>query len=95
MSFLRAIYMILTLHCEQSERLISKSLDEKLSLAERLAVRGHYLSCKYCRRFRDHLKFLRRAARKSSDAAVELVPEPLPVEAKERIAESIRRETEN
>lgn len=52
---------ILTLHCEEASVLTSRELDEPLGLAERLALRGHTLVCRSCRRFRHQLLFLRVA----------------------------------
>lgn len=60
---LSALRLILTLHCQESTRLISDGLDRRLTFAERWAVRLHYLSCWSCRRFRRQLELLRAAAR--------------------------------
>ena len=52
---------ILTLRCEEASSLASKELDEPLGLAETLALRGHVLLCRSCRRFRRQLQFLHAA----------------------------------
>lgn len=92
MHFLKAIYLILTLHCEESERLISWALDEQLTWPQRYAVRMHFVSCRYCRRFRKHVELIRVASRLRSDAAVNVIS--LSPEARQRIADAIRGVTE-
>ena len=72
MSFWKAFKLLLTLHCEESSRLLSEGFERDLSLVEWWAVRLHFLSCKACRRFHRQLSFLQEAARqhqeKSRDA---------------------------
>lgn len=55
------LLQILTLKCEGASSLMSQELDEPLGLPELLAVRGHLLVCRSCRRFRRQLLFLRLA----------------------------------
>jgi hypothetical protein len=55
------LVQILTLNCEGASSLTSRELDERLGLPELLAVRGHLLVCRSCRRFRRQLLFLRLA----------------------------------
>jgi hypothetical protein len=55
------LLQILTLKCEGASSLTSRELDEPLGLPELLAVRGHLLVCRSCRRFRRQLQFLRLA----------------------------------
>ena len=62
MKWFSAIKLIFTLHCDESSRLVSASLDRKLSFAERTAVRLHRLGCWSCRRLARQLKFIREAA---------------------------------
>jgi hypothetical protein len=50
--------------CKDTARLASESLDRDLTLGQRLAVRFHVLLCPPCARFRQHLDFLRDAARR-------------------------------
>jgi len=57
------LWTILTLRCEGAAALASRELDEPLSLAERLALRGHLLACRSCRVFRRQLRMIRDAAR--------------------------------
>jgi hypothetical protein len=55
------LLQILTLKCEAASSLTSQEIDEPLGLPELLAVRGHLLVCRSCRRFRRQLQFLRLA----------------------------------
>lgn len=52
------------LSCEEVTRLVSQSLDRRLSWTERWGVRLHQLYCLGCRRFARQLVFLREAARR-------------------------------
>jgi len=51
------------LNCRQATRLVSKSMDTKLSWPNRFWMRLHLLYCVWCRRYAAQLQFLRRAAR--------------------------------
>ncbi len=46
--------------CDQATKLLSDAEERKLSRRERFGLRFHVLICKSCRRFRDHLRLLRR-----------------------------------
>jgi predicted anti-sigma-YlaC factor YlaD len=52
------------LSCKETSELVSRSLDERLSWSQRMAVRLHLLMCGACRRFVEQMGFLRRAARR-------------------------------
>ena len=90
MRYLQAIRRILTLKCDESERLISKGMDEDLSISERWAVRSHFISCKYCRRFRNQISLIRLAAQKVATTTSEVVDYELSTAARKRIEDSIR-----
>jgi len=47
--------------CKDITRLVSESLDRKLSLVERIQVRVHLWMCTGCTRFEKQLQFMRRA----------------------------------
>ncbi len=59
---------ILTIRCEEASVLTSRELDEHLALADRLALRGHTLVCRSCRRLRRQLLFLRDALNRRAAA---------------------------
>ena len=68
MSLPKDLIRIITLRCEEASSLTSKELDEPLRLAEKLAIRGHTLVCRSCRRLRRQLQFLHAAfQRRESD----------------------------
>jgi hypothetical protein len=56
---------MLTLHCDHSTHLVSNDFCDHgdLSRAERWAVRLHELCCRSCRRFRQQVEFMTRAAK--------------------------------
>lgn len=49
------------LSCKEASRLISESMDRRLSFTERIALRLHVSVCDACSRFTRQLLFLRRA----------------------------------
>ena len=65
MTWSREWLRILTLRCEEASMLTSYELEERLSLANRMALRGHLLVCGSCRTLRHHLQFLRAAMRRN------------------------------
>jgi hypothetical protein len=79
------------LSCKEVSLLVSRSMDTSLTLRERLAVRLHLLYCRGCRRFRDQVQFLRRAAQRSSES-LPAGAVHLPASARERIRAALRRE---
>ena len=46
--------------CKEASRLISQSMDERLSFGQRLRLRLHLTLCDACRNFKSHLQLLRR-----------------------------------
>jgi hypothetical protein len=49
------------LNCRQVTRLVSQSMDAKLSWPSRLGIRLHLLYCVWCRRYAHQLQLLRKA----------------------------------
>lgn len=49
--------------CEKITRLISDSMDRRLSLLKLLALRAHLLVCTLCERYRKQLQFIGQAIR--------------------------------
>lgn len=54
------------LSCREVTRLVSQGLDRELGFRERLGLRTHFMICKGCRNFEDHLALLRRAMQRLS-----------------------------
>ena len=65
-NILKKIIYILTLTCDQSAVLMSKSQETQLTRAERRALRLHLLICKSCRKYEKQLNILRNLLRKIS-----------------------------
>jgi len=77
-------------NCRQATRLQSEARDRRLSLFERLGVGLHLFLCKWCRRYRQQLRFLRSAARECEQAESRLAPQGLPPDVRERIKEKLK-----
>jgi hypothetical protein len=84
-----AVRLILTLHCDESQRLISRSLDETLPWTERWAVRLHFLSCRSCRHIRKQLLFLKEAARRRTQLPVDFSSERFSDTARRRLSAAL------
>lgn len=56
------IRFILTIRCQDASRLASESLDRRLCLYEKLALRLHQGVCWSCRQFERQIRLLRDAA---------------------------------
>ena len=55
---------MLNLTCKEASRLISQSMERKLTLAQRATLRLHLSACQACARFWAQLNSLRAAMRK-------------------------------
>ncbi len=86
----KGIWQILTLRCEESDRLMSDSLDRRLTWSERTALKGHVAVCRGCRRARRQLLILQQTVRKSLDIASAAVDEMLSPEARDRIRQALK-----
>lgn len=88
------------LNCKDMTKLISESLDRKISLFQRMELWMHIMMCSMCRRFRSNALALRRqirAAKTPDEGSVSRsvgvhVTSPLPADAKQRIARVIEKE---
>lgn len=71
--------------CEEATRLMSQSLDRKLPLRRRIALRSHLLLCKFCPGFLRQMRFLKTVAARHERAVESDDPHSLSPEAKEGI----------
>lgn len=78
------------LSCKEVTLLTSKSMDSSLTWRERTATRLHLLYCRGCQRFRDQIRFLRRAARCGEMPMPENVR--LPESARSRIRSVLQKD---
>ncbi len=82
------------LTCKEASELVSQSYERHLSWGERLGLRLHLAICAACTQFARQLRLLRAAARAFGTTGTELgTTERLPPEAKQRIADSLKRES--
>lgn len=77
------------LNCKQTSQLVSQSLDRRLTLQERFAVRVHLLICKYCRRFSRQLMAMRVGLQRMTQSVEENTTLHMPSESKARIAKAL------
>jgi len=72
---------------------MSESLERRLGIIDILKVRLHLLVCAWCAQYLKQIKFMRRLARKEAFTAAinNAAPVALTAEARQRIAESLRR----
>lgn len=75
-------------NCKETSVLVTRSLDARLSLRERMAMRLHLLICKNCARFARQMHLI-RAWLRSEDAAAEA---QMSESARERIAQRLHKE---
>ena len=83
---------ILTLQCEEASQLASDALDRPLCWYERLALAGHRLTCRPCRRLKSQLLQLRDAIRAGHESGG-LLPDRdahLRDERKQKIHDALR-----
>lgn len=84
------------LSCKEVPRLVSESLDRKLSLRQRIAMRIHLFMCKLCARYERQIHFIKRATRwytsKNAFSPESLGPSSLSSEARERMKQHLRNE---
>jgi Putative zinc-finger len=80
------------LNCKQTSQLVSQSLDRRLSLRERIAVRIHLLICKYCKRFSQQLLAMRLGLQRMTKSVEDDTQLHMPSESKARIAKALESE---
>lgn len=54
------------LTCKETTELVSKEVDDGLSLKERLDMGLHIMMCGACRNYRSNVRFLRRACNEAA-----------------------------
>jgi len=79
--------------CKEVSRLVSESLDRKLSIWQRMQVWMHLMMCGMCARFRKQTLFLQSAAKRYlgiMDEAKRDLSDQLTTEARDRIKQSLK-----
>lgn len=80
------------LNCKQTSQLVSQSLDRRLTLQERFAVKVHLWICKYCRRFSRQLMAMRVGLQRMTQSVEDDTTVHMPSESKARIAKVLESE---
>ncbi len=88
-SLLRGL-LELSPNCKTAVRLQSAALEHKLSFRRWLGLRCHILLCQWCRRYGQHIIFLRHAAQAHPDKLVATLPPQLSEAARARIRQQLR-----
>jgi len=79
--------------CNKVSQKVSQSMDAALPFHQRMAIWMHLLMCRYCLRFQNQLKTLRKLSRTIAyDPAVTLSLGTLSDEARERIKKRLNTE---
>jgi len=81
--------------CRWTTRWLSEAFEQPPSLRRRLGLRMHLALCKWCRRYRDHLGFARRAAGWYGEDGTRASTARLPTDARTRIKRILQTEKDN
>lgn len=66
------------LKCTEVTELCSRELDQEITLAQRISMRGHLMMCSGCSNYRRQLSALRIAARRFADGEIPGDPDGKP-----------------
>lgn len=78
------------LSCQEASRLVSQSLDRKLTLRQRIELKLHHVICSGCRAFARQLQYIRQTCRRTEDPdGIKLETARLTPAAKARILQEI------
>lgn len=80
--------------CRETSLLASRAMDERLPLADRMAMRMHLAICRNCARFNQQLQEMRRLFRAETGADEDVAPGLTP-EARQRIATEIQKKLDS
>jgi hypothetical protein len=82
------------LNCKDMTKLISDSLEEEISVRQRMELWLHLMMCGMCRRFRSNIIELRKRVRGSKDLMdqADTAPVVLPPATKARLEEVVKRQ---
>lgn len=82
------------LNCKDMTKLISDSMERKISVRQRMELWLHIMMCGMCRRFRSNIIELRKRVRGSKSLLdqADITPAPLPPATKARLEEVIKRQ---
>ena len=79
--------------CQQTVEKISQSMEQSLSLEERIKLKLHLWICVWCQWYMEHLQIIRETARTQAEETPEYVSDAgLSNEAKERIRRRLTKQ---
>ena len=83
--------------CREVVRLLSEAMDRPIPLRRRIAVRLHFLICKWCERYQKQIELIRALLRRDDPSSLEEAPPDahgprLSEEARERLKRLTRKE---
>lgn len=81
-------WRLMNLPCDRISELVSRSLDDRLSIGERLAYRSHLVYCVACRRYRRQVLLIREMMRRAPGPGA---GPTMPEELRERITRAMKR----
>jgi hypothetical protein len=84
-----------TPRCHEVTHLVSEGMDRPLPWLTRLRLRSHFLTCCYCRRYENNLRFLRSVIRSAPWERDDASAPQLPPEAKERLKRALHGDYEH
>ena len=77
--------------CKDISALISRGMDQRLPLHNRLSIRLHVSLCKFCRRYEKQLRLIHKGLRYYSDPETNQTEPALPAAAQERIQHALMK----
>ena len=77
-------------NCREALRSQSDMMDRPATITTRLGLWLHLILCKWCRRYGQHLRFLRTAAHEHEEKFTAAAPGQLSTAARDRIKEQLR-----
>ncbi len=82
-------------NCQSVARLVSESMDHKLSPGRRLGVRFHLLMCRHCSRYQKQLHFIRRLFSSQSSFKSESSSVTMDKSAKKRLRQIVSKSNQS
>ncbi|WP_457553864.1 zf-HC2 domain-containing protein [Desulfobacula sp.] len=80
-----------TFRCKDVSDLISRSMDEKLSLRIRMGIKFHLMMCHLCLNYKNQLNLIRKAIVKLDDSkSMDNEITPLPDQARQKIKNHLK-----
>lgn len=79
-------------NCREISRLVSDSMDRRLSWQRRMGIRFHLLMCRHCTRYQQQLRYIRKLLRTFASASEDSSYQVLDEQAKERLRRLVEKD---